>query len=563
MAFQMPENLSELSAEDLSDIIEQARTEFSALNESDDVSDTTIESMGLLADGIDALEAEKTRRTELAAAKQALAARVPAVVEASNVPDPTPDPEPVPDPSEEGGDTEDGGDDDSEDEDVPNPTPPVEAAVAKNDPIVPDEVIDAEPALVASGGAPDVRIPEAQGPQVVITAAADVFGYSPGQQLDPSDLANALHSKARSLPDSDGRETVYPVATITRPFHPEYDLSDVSDEARWDKIAEGTNPSALVAAGGWCAPSQIVYDLFEVECTNDTLFRLPTFRVTRGGITWPVFEAFDPDLDPGFIWTEEDDIAATGGTPTKPCVRIPCPTFNECRLDAVGLCVTAGNLMDRAYPEQIRWFINRAVRAFERVDSVRQLNAVIADSVAVTIPESFGAASAIISALLLQAADYRQVNGLCCGQSLDVVLPCWAADLVKSDIARQDGTLSTGTLPSDGEVRSWFASANLNVEFINHWQAIDATPPATAWPATIQALLGYPGSYVRFDGGELNLGVVRDSTLNETNDFTAVWFEQFYCVGRRGPQSRIITIPVCPSGEVGGAVTATGTAVCA
>lgn len=561
MAFSMPEDLGSLSAEELDEQIEQARNEFSALNESDDVSDETIQTMGLLADGIDALEAEKTHRSELAASKQALAARVPAVVEASNVPDPEPiEPEPTPADDAEPAD----GDDEDADEVTPDPTPPVEAAVATNDPIVPDEILDAEPALVASGGVtPNTSIPEAQGPQVVITAAADVFGFSPGQQLDPATLAQALHSKARSLPDSHGRETVYPVATITRPFSPEYDLSDVSDEARWDKIAAGTNPAALVAAGGWCAPSQIVYDLFEVECTNDTLFRLPTFRVTRGGIRWPVFEAFDPDLDPGFIWTEEDDIAATGGTPTKPCVRIPCPEFNECRLDAVGLCVTAGNLMDRAYPEQIRWFINRAVRAFERVDSVRQLNAVIADSVAVTIPETFGAASAIIGALLLQAADYRQVNGLCCGQSLDVVLPCWASDLVKADIARQDGTLSTGTLPSDGEVRSWFASANLNVEFINHWQAIDATPPATAWPATIQALLGYPGSYVRFDGGELNLGVVRDSTLNETNDFTAVWFEQFYCVGRRGPQGRIITIPVCASGEVGGAVDATGTAVCA
>lgn len=559
MAFSMPEDLGSLSAEELDNLIEQARGEFNTLNESDDVSDETIQSMSAIADGIDALDAEKTRRTEALASKQALAARVPVVVEAT-VSDPEPEPEPVP--VVEAAVVEETVVA-AEDVPVPDPTPSVEAAVATNDPIVPDEILDAEPALVASAGvAPNTSIPEAQGPQVVITAAADVFGFSPGQSLDPATLAQALHSKARSLPDSHGRETVYPVATITRPFLPEYDLSDVSDQAQWDKIAEGTNPSALVAAGGWCAPSQIVYDLFEVECTNDTLFRLPTFRVTRGGIRWPVFEAFDPDLDPGFIWTEEDDIAATGGTPTKPCVRIPCPTFNECRLDAVGLCVTAGNLMDRAYPEAIRWFINRAVRAFERVDSVRQLNAVIADSVPVTIGASFGAASAIISALLLQAADYRQVNGLCCGQTLDVILPCWAADLVKADIARQDGTLSVGTLPSDGEVRSWFGAANLNVEFINHWQTIDATPPATAWPATVLALLGYPGSYVRFDGGELNLGVVRDSTLNETNDFTAVWFEQFYCVGRRGPQSRIITIPVCPSGEVGGRNPSTGEVTC-
>lgn len=550
MAFDMPENLSELSAEDLDSSIEAARNEFNALNESDDVSDETIQSMGVLADNIDALEAEKTHRTELASQKQALAARVPAVVEASNT-EPTPDPEPAPEPEEEPepADEPDPAPADDPDDEVPEP---VEAAVSTNDPIVPDEVIDA-PALVASGGVtPNTSVPEATGPQVVITAAADVFGFSPGQQLTAADIAEALHSKARMLPDSRGRETVYPIATIQRPFLPEYDLgTSTGDEVAWEKMAAGADPGALVAAGGWCAPSQIVYDLFEVECTNDTLFRLPTFRVTRGGIRWPVFEAFDSTLDPGFVWTEDDDIAATGGTPTKPCIRITCPEFQECRLDAVGLCITAGNLMDRAYPEQIRWFVNRAVRAFERNDSVRMLNTVIADSEAVTVAASFAAASALINALLLQAADYRQEHGLCCGQSLDVILPCWAADLVKADIARQEGTLSIGSLPSDAEVNSWFTAANLNVSFINHWQRIDATPPATAWPATVQFLIGYPGSYVRFDGGELNLGVVRDSTLNETNDFTAVWFENFYCIGRRGPQSRIVTVAVDPDGTVG------------
>lgn len=553
--FALPDSLDGLSNDELDNLIEQATSEFSALNESDSVSDETLEGMSALADGIDALEAEKDRRTQAAARKQELASRraVEAAVEDENE-----------------AESEDEAEVESEVEaavEVPVPveTPePVEAAV-ENNPIVPDAVIDAqEPALVASGGsAPNVAIPENNSPAVVITAAADVFGFSPGQELSLVDIGVALHNKARNLPDSRGRETVYPIATIQRPFHPEYDLEDSTGDARaWEKMADGTASTALTAAGGWCAPSQILYDLFEVECVNDSLFRLPTFRVTRGGIRYPVFEPHDETFDPGFVWTEDDDIAATAGTPTKPCIRITCPEFTECRLDAVGLCITAGNLMDRAYPENVRWFVNRAVRAFERVDSIRVLNAVIADSVAVTLPASFGAASALISALLLQAADYRQFHGLCCGQLLDITLPCWALDLVKADIARQDGTLSTGTLPTDAEVTRWFEAANLNATFINHWQAIDATPPATGWPGTIQILLGYPGSYVRFDGGELNLGVIRDSTLNETNDYTAVWFENFYCVGRRGPQARIITVPVCPSGEVGGRNPSTGELTC-
>lgn len=530
MRFQLPQDLSALSAEDLSNLIEEARNEFNELNESESVADEVLESMGAIADGIEALQAEQTRRTEAVSRKEALSARVPA---------------PLP-------------------EAPAAPAASAEVEVPVEPEIEPEVVETREPALVAAATppVPSVAIPESTQPLVVITAAADVPGYPVSSNLDPRTLADALHAKARNLTNQPGRSVFYPVATINRPFLPEYDLSTGSESEVWEKIEAGTKPSALTAAGGWCAPSQILYDLFEVECTNDQLFRLPTFRVTRGGIRWPVFVPHDGTFDPGFVWTEEDDIAATSGTPTKPCIRIPCPTFTECRLDAVGLCITAGNLMDRAYPEQIRWFIARAIRAFERVDSIRQLNAVIADSIPVAIPETFGTASALVGALLLQAADYRETNGLCCGQQLDVILPCWVSDMVKADIARSQNTFSLGNLPSDADVRAWFAAANLNVSFINYWQTITGDP-ATVWPATVQFLIGYPGSWTRFDGGSLDLGVTRDSVLNETNDFTAVWFENFYCIGRRGPQSRIVTVPVCASGEAAGLVDATGTAVCA
>jgi hypothetical protein len=191
------------------------------------------------------------------------------------------------------------------------------------------------------------------------------------------------------------------------------------------------------------------------------------------------------------------------------------------------------------------------MRAYERNSAARQLNAVLSDVVSSTIVATFGAGSAVISALLLEANDYRQIHGLCAGETLDVTAPYWLSDLIKADVARQDGTLNgIGALPTDADVDSFFAAANLNLKYIDHWQYF--THPALTWPTTVQLLISYPGSYVRFDGGRLDLGVVRDSTLNATNDYTAVWFEEFYAVGRRGPQGRLVTVSVCPTGEVGG-----------
>lgn len=564
-SFSLPEDYSELSAEDIQELIETARAEFSAIYESDDVSNEALEELQRLADGIEAIVGEQN--TRLAAAKRV---ELAAQVASTEVVEETPEVAEVEatefaakakadavegSPEEEATETPE---EEAKEKKAEKKAAPVFAADVET----PIEVLDPQEVVVAaSKPAPSVAIPEATTPNVVIAAAVDVPQFYVGQRLDPSSLADALHNKARMLSDSRGNQTVYPVATIERPFGQGYDLEGLDQSATWDAIAKGSAPSALTASGGWCAPSQLVYDLFEVECTSDNLFTLPTFKVTRGGIRWPVFTAHDETLNPGFVWTEANDIAAVTGSPTKPCVTIPCPTFTEVRLDAVGLCITAGNLMDRAYPEQIQWFLNRAMRAYERNSAARQLTAVLADTVASTIAASFGAGSAVISALLLEANDYRQIHGLCAGEVLDVTAPYWLTDLIKADIARQDGTLNgVGSLPTDADVDSFFAAANLNLKYIDHWQYF--THPALTWPTTVQVLISYPGSYVRFDGGRLDIGVVRDSTLNKTNDYTAVWFEEFYAVGRRGPQGRLITVTVCPNGEVGARRTGGAAATC-
>lgn len=568
--FSLPESFDGLSLEELSSLITNARSEFNALNASDDVSDETLERMEELATAIEDIQSEKTRRVEAAAKREELAARV-----AEEVVEEAHEPEVV----------------EAATEEVPvvEEVPAIEAAVeteaevteaaVEEAPVATEEVVEAaseateeviiestpenkESAIVAAS--PNTSIPESNTPQVLIAAAQDVPQFYVGQRLDPSLLADALHNKARMLSDSRGNQTVYPVATIERPFGQGYDLEGLDQASTWDALSEMTKPSSLVAAGGWCAPSELVYNLFEVECENDVLFTLPTFRVTRGGIRWPVFVPHDETLNPGFVWTEAQDIAAVTGTGggTKACVRVPCPTFTECRLDAVGLCITAGNLIDRAYPEQVRWFINRAIRAYERNTSIRKLNLVIADSVPVSIAARFGAASALISAILLQAASYRQANGLCATETLDVVAPYWLTNVVKADVARQENALTqSGGVLSDADVSAFFAAAGLNLRYISHWQNF-SVQPTLVWPASVQVLIGYPGAYVEFNQGRLDLGVIRDSVLNATNDFTAVWFEEFYCVGRRGPQARLVTIPICANGEVGGRVTAVGVGTC-
>jgi hypothetical protein len=57
----------------------------------------------------------------------------------------------------------------------------------------------------------------------------------------------------------------------------------------------------------------------------------------------------------------------------------------------------------------------------------------------------------------------------------------------------------------------------------------------------------------------LDLGVVRDSTLNATNDFTAAWMEECHLIAQFGHEVRQYTTTICPSGVTGAA---NGTSCC-
>lgn len=62
--FEVPTDLSAFSVEDIHGLIESARAEFNTLNETDDLSDETLDSMTELADAIDALHSEITSKTQ-------------------------------------------------------------------------------------------------------------------------------------------------------------------------------------------------------------------------------------------------------------------------------------------------------------------------------------------------------------------------------------------------------------------------------------------------------------------------------------------------------------------
>ncbi len=333
------------------------------------------------------------------------------------------------------------------------------------------------------------------------------------------------------------------------------------------------NFEALVAAGGWCAPSENRYDFFNVACEGG-MIDLPTFGVTRGGINFPVSpslaDAFtNPAIAPygaafsnatvPWLWTELDDISTVTGSPNKPCIRVPCSTMSNVRLECYGICLTAGNLADNAWPESTRNMIKLLMAAHYHASNARyisQMSTLSTTSFAAT-GSSAGVAAPILGSAELQAWDYRTKYGMCTDDVLEYVLPAWSIGAVRSDLARRMG-VSDFMAVTDAQLAAWFDTRNIRVQFVQDYQVRAAGQPGvtggiTAWPGTVQGMLYAAGTVARGNGMTLDLGIVRDSTLNAENDFTALWMEECHLIAKFGHEIRTITTTICADGSTGAA----------
>lgn len=575
--FVLPEDLTTLTAEfdddgvlvggTLHDLETQAVEAFDAIRAGDMTADD-VANLAQLADAVDAIRADATRRTEESAATQTaaeeLANRVhpvaPAAAEGAEGEGAG---------AGEGAEGEGGEGAEGEGEGEGGEGAGAEGAGAQ------------EPESVTAGAqrrAP-IRVPlgrvranapaPAQGPDagglpegMTITAAADVPGMPNGGAVtSTAQIAQMAHARARGL--SNGSQAL--VATIHQEYPETISEEDTRDTMR-DAMEAVRDVNVLTAAGGWCAPSDRIWDYFSVESTGG-LVDIPTLGITRGGLEYPVSPSIGDVFDTPWLWTEDDDIAALGNPHedpeddvTKPCFRVPCGTWAEVRLRAHGVCVTAGNLTDAAWPEQTRKYIDLVMAAHAHVMNARNLARMVALSTAVTIGTTSNAAASILNAIELQVLDYRDKFRMGDSVLLEGVFDVWVLGLIRADIARRGG-VAIEEVPNS-RIIGWFQERGVRPQFVHDFHPLQLGASGSpdgfreTWPTSVTFLLYAAGTFVRGTGTTIDLGVTRDSRLNEVNDHTAAWTEEADLVARLGHESRVITIAIVPNGVTSAPATA-------
>lgn len=316
---------------------------------------------------------------------------------------------------------------------------------------------------------------------------------------------------------------------------------------------------SLTAAGGWCAPSEQLYDFCEVPLATD-LVALPEITIRRGGVRWPI----EPDLSGifdsfEFFFTEPELEAIPA--PIKECVEIPCPDeFNEIRLAAVGYCVEAGILQQQGWPEVVEWFMRSITQEHFRALSRRTILNMVSGSTPISVTAAalgVSASSSVLNTLELMAINLRLNKGYARGYPIEAIAPNWLHALIRADFAQQEG-LDIKSI-SDAQIDGWFSQRGIRFQFVADWQTREAGMPGNLltlqWPGSVSILMYPAGTWFRSLSNVIEFGVQYPRELLQINRYSRFFTEDAYAVAKRCDESLVVTIPTCVNGGYGGPIT--------
>ena len=410
------------------------------------------------------------------------------------------------------------------------------------------------------------RTPVTKPDRTVLVAAAGAAGVTPGVELDRIGLANAMvdHVKRQAKPSkhANGVEERTLIASANYHFPPERVLRPNDIEGNNAKIRGIGNPflgveglQALVASGGLCAPLTPFYDIPDFAVTDRPVRdALPSFQAERGGISVPSVSTIG-SITTGVGVIEEADDAAGGTYATKSCQDLECPTWTDVAVGAIYHCREYGNFNARAWPEGIAHENNLTMAAHSRTADARLLNRIKALSINVTTADVYSSTHDLLYAMTRAAAGIRYRLRLSADQvRLRALMPAWVPEMLIADIA----ATQFDRFKSRQEVINILRLSGVEPSFYLDTPATGTTQgfadesagALDDFPDDIQWALFIEGSFLHIDSGVLELGIVRDSTLNSTNDYQ-VFGETFENVARIGPAQGAlwVTSTVCPSGE--------------
>lgn len=433
-----------------------------------------------------------------------------------------------------------------------------------------ETVVDDEPVAVAASSAPRVTRVAARRPASTrpvpatptgsMVASANVPGVPAGAPITPGQVLQALYDTAAAGRGVSGGGRAS-VVTASGHVDPSRDLRGLNADAAATRIGlaqADARRQGLVASGGLCTPGQVVHDspsaASAARPVRDQM--LTRFVADRGvvSITPPVtFASTLAAVDP---WDDAAGETLDAAAAAKHVHTVTCGTAADHSVTAIPLIVKFGNLLQRFAPERLAGAMNvleaRHARRAEQL--LLETLADDAGTVAVTDAQLLGTSRDVLTTLDRAVAAILDRNRLDDGTRFVWGAPRSLRNQIRADLTRAgSGTIDERLAVADAAIAEFFATRGIDPVWLLDTEdggtfAAQADGALAAWPTTPVSYLYRAGDWLFLDGGNLDLGVVRDATLNGTND-AQMFMETFEGVARHSNvETMRITHTTCPSG---------------
>lgn len=551
---KVPENINEISDEELSSLDESITSRVDELGETDpaELSDEEINEIEALAEIRSAVDGEHERRAGARIERTERASSALAKARGS-----------MSDQAGEPGDDDEADDEaeaDEADDEAEAGDEPVEAATEEADePLAVVASAKKLPAVPKRGTTAGLsrRRPQAAAPRqtkrgAFMNATAHAVAVPESSPFrSPADVAAAIVRKRQTtafsnVPAGVSDERV-PIATGMKDISVQLGHDAVENFSVLERSRE--EYSSLVASGSFCTPLTPLYDFYRLaEAQTPVEDGLNVVGAQRGGIRF-ITGVCDVSVAASGLGTNADP---------KPCVHIDCPTVQEETVDAISQCVEFGNLQYRTFPEQVENFLEDLAVAFASRKEVYYLDFINTNSTATTSAIAYGASRALLWDWTVAAVRYRKRRGMPRGATVQLVTPDWALDAVRLDMALEANKNFWEI--SDAQALKAISDAGLDPIWYNDAPTAHSTGADNqkvngaqgagtllGWPGVAVSYLFAPGTFVRLDGGTLDVGLVRDSTLNKTNDLQ-LFMEEWVGMAMLGCESVKVVSDICVNG---------------
>jgi len=341
-----------------------------------------------------------------------------------------------------------------------------------------------------------------------------------------------------------------------------------------EALAASADVEALIASGGICFPLNTDFTIKTYGVRDRPLrdrFMVRT-GAPRGGIkTTPPLSIDNDEFPDGTdIWTEANDTTpGSDGNATKSYAVIECPdTPRETLIEAITTRLRFGNFNQRFYPELIEaWWDQIQVLSARETERRRLTNGpgklIATGGYAKSIiagDDLLSATRDILAYLDRALAIWTQSRRLGTSPQLNLALPFWYWNMIRTDIARgvPFGTLDETLAVADSTINGFFTSRGINPVALLEGESASQefsiqqnVGTLQRWPDKTYGYLSQPGDWLALDAGTMDFGLVRDTTLNNTND-AEMFVEVFEAAHFTGLETWRFEFEVCPTGEHAG-----------